>query len=61
MDVSLTLTGIPRFEMPTASKDQPSLWTSVEFSFAEDEREQARQEVEAYGRSVGVPEGQLDW
>lgn len=99
----LTLKKIERYPMSDPTPDQPSVWTTVEFEFPEDETERvadvladildeeggwytnftvdgetfviyahrifryplgdkaARAEAEAYGRSVGVPEGQLDW
>ncbi len=99
----LTLTKIERYRVSSATPDQPSVWTTVEFAFPEESSEQVantlaevlnehggwyshfnvngetfviyahrvfryrsgdkagRAEAEAYGRSVGVPEAQLDW
>ena len=99
----LTLTKIERNAVASATPDQPTVWTTVEFEFAEaasarvanaladvlDEHggwyshfntggetvviyahrifrypsgdAAKRAEVAEYGRSVGVPEPQLDW
>jgi hypothetical protein len=99
----LTLEKIERYAVSSATPDQPSIWTTVEFAFAEPEADRlaealagvleehggwyshfnvkgetfviyagrvfrytsgdkaARAEAEEYGRSVGVPEPQLDW
>jgi hypothetical protein len=99
----LTLTKIERYPVRDASPDQPSVWTTVEFEFPDDEAGRladalaavleerggwyshfnvggetfvsfagrvfryrsgdaaGRAEAEEYGRSVGVPESQLDW
>ena len=99
----LTLTKIERYAVASATPDQPSVWTTVEFTFPEDASEQVanavadvldehggwyshfntggetfviyahrifryssgdgakRAEAAEYGRSVGVPEPQLDW
>ena len=99
----LTLTKIERYPVRNATPDQPSVWTTVEFQFPEEEagplaKELAgvldehggwyshfnvrgetfvvyagrvfrypsgdkvgRAEAEEHGRSVGVPEPQLDW
>lgn len=101
--VPLTLTRIERYPVKNATPDQPSVWTTIEFEFAEEEAERVadalakvldehggwytdfaaggerfvifahrifryaagdktvRAEAEAYGRSVGVPDSQLDW
>jgi hypothetical protein len=99
----LTLTKIERYPVKDATPDQPSVWTTIEFEFPDEEAEgvatalseviaehggwythfdlgdetfvifahrifryrrddaDARAEVAAYGRSVGVPDSQLDW
>jgi hypothetical protein len=99
----LTLKKIERYAVSSATPDQPSVWTTVEFDFPEAEAgrlaeslagvldehggwyshfnvsgetfviyarrvfryasgdKAARAEAEEYGRSVGVPEPQLDW
>jgi hypothetical protein len=99
----LTLTKIERYPVRNAAPDQPSVWTTVEFQFPEEEAGRladafagvleerggwyshfnvsgqtfvvyagrifryrsgdraGRAEAEAYGRSVGVPDAQLDW
>lgn len=99
----LRLLKVERYEVPTATAAQPSIWTTVEFAFDETEAERVatalseillveqgwytnftvgdevfviwagqifryrrgdatgRGEAAAYGRSVGVPEHQLDW
>jgi hypothetical protein len=99
----LTLKKIERSPMRNATPDQPSVWTTVEFDFPEEEAcriaaaltgvldkhggwyshfnvnletfviyasrvfrypsgdKAARAEAEEYGRSVGVPEPELDW
>jgi hypothetical protein len=99
----LTLRKIERLPRSDASPDQPSVWTTVEFDFPEEDAERiglafsevlaerggwytdftvggdtfvifanrifrypsgdqaGRGEAQAYGRSVGVPETQLDW
>jgi hypothetical protein len=99
----LTLKKIERYPVRYATPDQPSVWTTVEFEFPEEEAgrlaealagvldehggwyshfnvnretfviyasrvfryasgdKAARAEAEEYGRSVGVPEPQLDW
>lgn len=101
--LSLTLRKIERYPASTATPDQPSTWTWVEFDFPDEEAgrladalaavlearggwysnfsvggetfvvyagrvfrytsgdEAARAEAQDYGRSVGVPETQLDW
>jgi hypothetical protein len=99
----LTLTKIERYSVRNASPEQPSVWTTVEFQFPEEEAgrladaladvleekggwyshfnadgetfvvypgrvfrypsgdKAGRAEAEGYGRSIGVPESQLDW
>ena len=99
----LTLTKIERNAVASATPDQPTVWTTVEFEFAEAASERVanaladvldehggwyshfntggetvviyahrifrypsgdaakRAEAAEYGRSVGVPEPQLDW
>jgi hypothetical protein len=99
----LTLTKIERYPVRNATPEQPSVWTTVEFQFPEEEAgrladaladgleekggwyshfnvngetfvvyagrvfrypsgdKAGRAEAEDYGRSVGVPEQQLDW
>ena len=99
----LTLRKIQRYRVRSATPDQPSVWTTVEFDFPEEEAgrlaealaavlderggwyshfnakgetfviyagrvfrytsgdKAARADAEEYGRSVGVPEPQLDW
>ena len=99
----LTLRKIERYPVRSATPDQPSVWTTVEFDFPDEEAghladalagvldehggwyshfnvsgetfviyagrvfrytsgdKTARAEAEGYGRSVGVPEAQLDW
>ena len=99
----LTLTKIERYPVRSATPEQPSVWTTVEFEFPEGEAERladalagvldehggwyshfnvhgetfvayagrvyryrsgdkaGRAEAEEHGRSVGVPEPQLDW
>lgn len=99
----LALTKIERFAIRNPGPDQPSVWTTIQFEFPEEEAEQiaealsgvieerggwyshfnvsgesfviyahrvfrypsgdkdGRAEAEAYGRSLGVPEAQLDW
>jgi len=99
----LSLKKIERYPVHSATPDQPSVWTTVEFDFPEEEAgrlaealagvldehggwyshlnvngetfvvyagrvfryasgdKAARAETEEYGRSVGVPEAQLDW
>jgi hypothetical protein len=73
----LTLTKIERYTVHNAAPEQPSVWTAVEFQFPGEEAGRladALAEVleekggwyshfnaEDYGRSVGVPEPQLDW
>ena len=99
----LTLSKIERYPVPDATSDQPSVWTTVEFQFPDDEADRLaealaavldehggwyshfnvhgetfvvyagrvfcypsgdrarRAEAEEHGRSVGVPEAQLDW
>src|SRR5438128_2645920 len=101
--IPLSLTKIERYAVSDATPDQPPVWTTVEFEFAEEDAERmaaalsdvldeqggwytnfevggetlvifarrifryphgsqaGRAEAEAYGRSVGVPESQLDW
>jgi hypothetical protein len=73
----LTLTKIERYPVRNPTPEQPSVWTTVEFQFPEEEAgrladalaevleekgdKAGRAEAEDYGRSVGVPERQLDW
>jgi hypothetical protein len=99
----LTLRKIERYPVRTATQEQPSVWTTVEFDFPGEEAghlaetlagvldehggwyshfnvngetfviyagrvfryssgdKAARAEAEEYGRSIGVPEAQLDW
>jgi hypothetical protein len=99
----LTLKGIARSPVSNPTPDQPSVWTTVEFEFPEEETqriagaladvlderggwytnftvdgetfviyahrifryragdEAGRAEAEAYGRTLGVPDRQLDW
>ena len=99
----LTLTKIGRFPVSSATADQPSVWTTVEFQFPAEEAahlaealagvldehggwyshfnvagetfvvfagrifryrsgdKAGRAEAEEHGRSLGVPEPQLDW
>jgi hypothetical protein len=99
----LTLKGIARYPVSNPTPDQPSVWTTVEFEFPEEETqriadaladvlderggwytnftvdgetfviyahrifryragdEAGRAEAEAYGRTLGVPDRQLDW
>jgi hypothetical protein len=99
----LTLAKIERYAVASATPDQPAVWTTVEFEFAEEASERVanalaevidehggwyshfnvggetfviyarrifrypsgdaakRAEAVAYGRSVGVPDSQLDW
>jgi hypothetical protein len=99
----LTLRKIERHPVRNATPNQPSVWTTVEFDFPEEEADRlsdalagvldehggwyshfnvdgetfvifagrvfrytsgdkaARTQAEEYGRSVGVPESQLDW
>jgi hypothetical protein len=99
----LTLTAIERSIATTATPDQPSVWTALEFDFPDEEAariaaalaavldahggwysnftvagetfviyaervfryasgdEAARADAQAHGRSLGVPEPQLDW
>ena len=99
----LRLVRIERYQMPTATPEQPPVWTMVKFEFDEDDAERVaaalseviseeggwytdfslddetfvifadrifryrrgdragRAEAADYGRSVGVPDTQLDW
>ncbi len=99
----MTLIKIERYPVRSASPEQPSVWTTVEFEFPEQDAGRladalagvleaeggwyshfnvggetfvvyagrvfryrsgdtaGRAEAEEYGRSVGVPEPQLDW
>jgi len=99
----LTLTTIERYPVKDTTPDEPSVWTTIAFEFAEGDVERVadalaevldehggwytdftaggekfvifarrifryaagdktgRAEAEAYGRSVGVPDSQLDW